>query len=331
MSGNRRHSAENHTRNRKAGKKRAAGSGRARRRRARNRRILIAALAAAAVLVIAVAGVVIAERNRAKREAEEAARARTADVTEAAFSDAVPGEPGIGTQTVPGAEDTSQRADSTGSTTESGSEVTGDAQSGAHAAATDTAAQTHVSGIRAFSLYRFDEAAGQRVKTDRYESAWTRGEDILSLEAFATNEAQFALSAGGGGAWYDAWRAYWYAESGAETCRIGYQVSFRLRSGEEINATLLKPGDELFYREYLENYLYDDAANAYAGWYSHLEPGQETDETLLTSIKFTPGERVDEIDGTITVTAFVYDSMDNFDEAGKYTGDVAFTAVLARR
>ncbi|MBQ6904117.1 MAG: hypothetical protein IJQ26_06305, partial [Lachnospiraceae bacterium] len=206
----------------------------------------------------------------------------------------------------------------------------GDAQTDAEAEATDAAAQTHVSGINAFSLYRFDEAAGQRVKTERYESAWTRGEDILSLEAFATNEAQFALSAGGGGAWYDAWRAYWYAESGAEKCRIGYRVSFRLRSGEEINATLLKPGDELFYREYLENYLYDDAANAYAGWYSHLEPGQETDETLLTSIKFTPGERVDEIDGTITVTAFVYDSADRIDADGTYNGDVAFTTEIAR-
>ena len=306
-------------------KRRFAKARAARRRRRRNRRILIACLAVAAVLIIAVAGFVIAGRNRAKREAEEAARARTADVTEAAFSNAAPGDPGVNLQPV-----------SSGETTDSAS-VSGTGTDAATQEGTDTGAdltsdtqQTHVEGIGAFSLYRFDEAAGQRVKTERYETAWTRGEDIISLEAFATDEAQFALSAGGGGAWYDAWRAYWYAESGAENCRIGYRVSFRLQSGEEINATLLKPGAELFYREYLENYLYDDAANAYAGWYSHLEPGQETDETLLTSIKFTPGERVDEIDGTITVTAFVYDSADRFDADGTYTGDVAFTTVIAR-
>ena len=309
-------------------KKSSAKARAARRRKRRNRRILIACLAVAAVLIIAVAGVVIARRNRTKREAEEAARARTADVTEAAFSDAAPGEPGIGTQTIPGTEDTSLLADSAGVTTGNSPEAAGDAQTDAEAEATDAAQQAHVSGINAFSLYRFDEAAGQRVKTERFQSAWTRGEDIISLEAFATDEAQFSLSAGGGDAWYDAWRAYWYAESGAEKCRIGYQVSFRLRSGEEINATLLKPGDELSYREYLENYLYDDAANAYAGWYSHLEPGQETDETLLTSIKFTPGERVDEIDGTITVTAFVYDAAEDFDADGRYIGDVQFVTVL---
>ena len=189
----------------------------------------------------------------------------------------------------------------------------------------------HVQGITAFGLYRFDEAQGARVRTERFESAWTRGGDILSLEAFATDEERFALTAGGGSAWYDAWRAYWYRAEGAENCRIGYRVSFRLNSGEVIDATLLKPGDELSYRPYLENYLYADAANAYAGWYSHLEPADGTGETLLTSIKFTPGERVGEIDGEITVTAFVYDSDNDFAPDGTYRGDVFFTATLVNR
>ena len=298
-------------------------SARMRRMRAkRNRRILIVAGALAAVLLVAVIAVLAIKNTRKKKAEEQAARAAATDVMDMPFTE------GGDADALRGAEASGGDAD-----TLRGTEASGGAESTGDAAATtpDTAAGAHISGIDTFALYRYDEASGMRVKTDRYESAWTRSEDIISLEAFAADTENIVLSAGGGRAWYEAWRAYWQQETGAENCRIGYTVSFDLKNGEHIHAVLLKPGDELAYRPYLENYLYDDAANADAGWYSHLEPGDLSDSMLLTSIKFTPGERVDEIDDVITVTGFVYDSVNDFDYDGNYIGDVAFTTVLENR
>ena len=279
-------------------------SARLRRRRARrNRRILIGVLVFLAVVLVAVIGVFAVKNTKKKKAEEQAARAAATDVRDMPFSvSAIDSN----------SEDDMQRSD-----TVSGMDFTD--------------MSMHVSGINTFALYRYDEASGMRVKTDIHESAWTRGEDIVSLEAFAADTDNIVISGGGGRAWYEAWRAYWQQETGAENCRIGYDVSFDLKNGEHIHAVLLKPGDELAYRAYLENYLYDDAANADAGWYSHLEPEDLSDSMLLTSIKFTPGERVDEIDGVITVTGFVYDALEDFDYDGNYIGDVSFTTVLLNR
>ena len=270
---------------------------------------MIAAILLAIVLVTVSVLAVILQFGRGSKKEDEANTAST-DVADVPFSEDPPAAPGM----------TTDPSAAPGTTTDpsAASGMTG----------TSSGDLVHVTGIEAFALYEYDEASGMRVKTPRHESVWTRGEDIVSLEAFAADTENIVLSAGGGRGWYESWRAYWQQETGSENCRIGYTVSFDLKSGEQIRAVLLKPGDELPYRVYLENYLYDDAANADAGWYSHLEPQDASDSTLLTSIKFTPGERFEEIDGKITVTGFVYDSADDFDADGNYIGDVAFTTEL---
>lgn len=288
-------------------------SRRARRRRARlMRRVVIGAVAVAAVALVVLIGVLAVRNTRKRKAEEEASRALATDVADMPFS-----------------------AAATGNTTEDSAAAAGEttAAGGASSAAAQEAeaASVHVDGVDAFSLYRYDETSGMRVKCARHESAWTAGEDIVSLEAFASDSENIVLNTGGGRAWYEAWLSYWQQETGSESCRIGYDVSFDLKSGEHIHAVLLKPGDELSYRPYLENYLYDDAANADAGWYSHLEPDDLSETMLLTSIKFTPGERFEEIDNKITVTGFVYDALEDFDYDGNYIGDVLFTTELVNQ
>ena len=187
--------------------------------------------------------------------------------------------------------------------------------------------QTTIEGVRSLSFYRRNPDTKVREKKSEFSAPWVRGTDISSFEVFASDEESITFQT----AYFDdAFNAYWNAFEGKENCRIGYTVDFDLKSGEHIHKTLLKAGDELEYRPYLENYLYDDVHQAKGAWYSHLLPEQMTDTTLMTSIKFTPGEKIDEVGDTITVKAFVYNSEKDFDENGDYIGDVFSDLIINR-
>ena len=113
-----------------------------------------------------------------------------------------------------------------------------------------------------------------------------------------------------------------------ENSKIGYIVSFKLKSGEEINTTIKNPDDVFVYRNYLENYLYDDINQVQGEWYSHLLQSEVTDKTRMTSIKFTAGQDIDKVGDTIKLTAFVYNSDDDFDASGNYKGNVSYTVTI---
>lgn len=186
---------------------------------------------------------------------------------------------------------------------------------------------TTIEGVRTLSIYRRNPETKVREKMTEFVSPWVRGTDISSFEVFATDTDSFSFQT----AYFDdAFLSYWNTYDGNENCRIGYTVDFDLKNGEKIHKTLLKAGDELSYREYLENYLYDDVHQTKGAWYSHLLPEEMKDTTLMTSIKFTPGERIEEVGDTITCTAFVYNSDEDFDEDGDYIGDVSSTVVIKR-
>ena len=111
----------------------------------------------------------------------------------------------------------------------------------------------------------------------------------------------------------------------------GYRVTFDLVTGEHIDKMLLKPGDELSYREYLENYLYDDIHQVRGKWYNHLLPDDKIDQMILSSCKFTAGEKIDQVKDRITVTAFVYRGDDDFDEDGNYIGPLSYTVTMINK
>ena len=196
--------------------------------------------------------------------------------------------------------------------------------------AEDVPGASVIEGVRTLSLYFFDRNAGARTKVVTMTRPWTAGQDIASFEAYATDVGSFPLSAGAGQPLMDAWNGYWDAFDGAAGCKIGYRITFSLDDGTQIDATILHPDDVLPYRDYLENYLYDDVHQTPGAWYSHLEPADMHEDTVITSIKCTAGQQVDRIASPILLTAFVYNGDQDFSPDGTYIGDVWYTIELTR-
>lgn len=111
--------------------------------------------------------------------------------------------------------------------------------------------------------------------------------------------------------------------------KVGYNIRFSLKDGTEFNETILKPllFSEFSFHDYLYVWLYDDIHNS--GWYSHLEPDDYNENTVMSSIKLmsTSGSR--EIVSPIYLTVFTYDE-DDFDESGNYRGISQFTTLIKR-
>ena len=56
-------------------------------------------------------------------------------------------------------------------------------------------------------------------------------------------------------------------------------------------------------------YVYDDIINEYAGWYYHLTPDTFDENSLITTVKVTAGERISEVP-EIRLTVFLYQRED---------------------
>ena len=109
--------------------------------------------------------------------------------------------------------------------------------------------------------------------------------------------------------------------------RIGYIINFSTTESN-INKTIISPKDTTEFYDYLEVYLYDDY-HRNGGWYSHTTEEEFNSETLLTSIKLTAGEKVNEITSDITLTVFTYDE-DDFDENNNYRGNSKYTITVKK-
>lgn len=182
-----------------------------------------------------------------------------------------------------------------------------------------------IKGVNKIALYIDHNDTGIHELADTYSSAWVKGKDIISFDAFGCDEKTFSSN---GMNFKKLWESYWTQYEGYENSKIGYIVSFKLKSGEEINTTIKNPDDVFVYRNYLENYLYDDINQVQGEWYSHLLQSEVTDKTRMTSIKFTAGQDIDKVGDTIKLTAFVYNSNDDFDASGNYKGNVSYTVTI---
>lgn len=181
-------------------------------------------------------------------------------------------------------------------------------------------------GVTELSLYKNYRDEGERKLVEEcFESEWVKGQDISSFEAIASTEQTIST---GGRYFQDLWREYWTGFENNEDCKIGYHVSFDLKSGENISQTILVPADVEGYKNYIENYLYDDINQVKGQWYSHLLDSEVDEDTVISSIKFTAGQDIDQVGDTITLTAFVYYSDEDFDSEGNYIGNVSYTITI---
>ena len=160
---------------------------------------------------------------------------------------------------------------------------------------------------------------GDRPLVTTWDEPWVEKKDIAEFGIFPTNEPTLPNTT-----LRDIWSPLWEAYEGWEACKIGYKLEIKLKTGWEYSKIIKNPDDVNRFMEYIEVYMYDDIHQIPGNWYSHLLMEEIDEETVITSFKLTAGSAYEEVEH-IRLTAFVYDSEDDFDEKGEYIGPVSYT------
>lgn len=147
---------------------------------------------------------------------------------------------------------------------------------------------------------------------DTYYTDFVSGQDIGSFEVFLTDEEVV-----NGSNFKNTWNNYYNKYDNIENHKIGFNIKFILNDGTNYNSNYLEP-DTYKFGDYFYTYLYDDINQEDGAYYSHIET--MTENTLLTSIKIYGTTNIDKVENII-LSAFTYDTEDDFDEEGNYRGN----------
>lgn len=183
--------------------------------------------------------------------------------------------------------------------------------------------------VSPIGLYIYNENSGRReLAGETSDSAWIKGTDIVSFEVYNSSEAFLR-----GNVFLNIWPKLWESWEHSSDYRIGYTIDFTLNNGtKKIHQNVVTPDDTLIWKDYIELYLYDDLHQQIDVWYSHVEPEDYTDETILTSVKFTAGREFEAIDDEILLTAYFYKKDGSeFDSEGNYTGNTCVRVLIRNK
>lgn len=134
-----------------------------------------------------------------------------------------------------------------------------------------------------------------------YEDDMSQGRDLCVLGAFPSSEA--ALSGKNMG---EIWSSCLRQNGLSDRLRPGFLLEFDTPEGR-CSKLILRPSDITdAYWNYIETYIYDDIHQTPGAWYSHLLDSEFTDETIVTSVKITAGERIADVTN-LTLTVFLYE------------------------
>ncbi len=160
-----------------------------------------------------------------------------------------------------------------------------------------------------------------RELTNNYSAKFVSKKDITWLSIFPTQEEKLPNTES-----KQIWENIWKSNID-KGYRFGMELIYTLSNGKKIELTILKPSDNKYF-DYLEVYLYD-GYNATTKWFDHLDDEEFNDRTVFTSIKLTGGKLINEIDSSISLRVFTYDTKDDFDINNKYIGN-SFTSVIIK-
>ena len=155
---------------------------------------------------------------------------------------------------------------------------------------------------------------------DVYKTSITSGLDIGVFQIYPSNDKEVLLSNGFGNTFYNTWISL----PNVQNLKIGFNVKYTLDSGEEVNYNILDYN--VIFKE-IYNYLYDDYANRFNSWYSHIEEKDYNEDTLYTSIKLY-GADVSSIASKIYLTVFTYDDLYDFDQNNNYRGNSSYQITI---
>lgn len=169
------------------------------------------------------------------------------------------------------------------------------------------------------------EQGDQLVKISEYSCDWSP-ENVLNL-FYAIPSTEESISAYN----FDSmWKEKIAQYPNGDKCRIGYQVSFKYEDGNTYTYNLKCPDDTYFTFPKVMTYLYDDVNLVPGKPYYHITQDVMYDYTIASSIKLVGDVDSDKIDGPITLTAFCFDSEDDFDEEGNYRGNSKYTITITQ-
>ena len=169
------------------------------------------------------------------------------------------------------------------------------------------------------------EQGNELVKISEYSCDWSP-ENVLNL-FYAIPSTEESISSYN----FDSmWKEKIAAYPNGDKCRIGYQVSFKYEDGNTYTYNLKCPDDTYFTFPKVMTYLYDDVNLVPGKPYYHITQDVMYDYTIASSIKLVGDVDSDKIEGPITLTAFCFDSEDDFDEEGNYRGNSKYTITITR-
>ncbi len=168
-------------------------------------------------------------------------------------------------------------------------------------------------------LYRL--SGNKLVKVEKDIKKFKVEEDIGIYQVYFSNDKEINLNKGFADSYYDLYNKY--------NVKVGFNIKFKLKNGEDISYNILNPSQTFDKWEYLMNYLYDDYANKGKSFYSHIEENQYNDSTLFTAIKLQSSYQCDNIDSNIILSVFTYDSEDDFLD-GEYRGNSLYSTKICQ-
>lgn len=104
----------------------------------------------------------------------------------------------------------------------------------------------------------------------------------------------------------------------------GFYIKYEAE-GKIIEELILDPKSMHKMAPYLYVYLYDDINQTPGSFYSHLENSDMKDNTIISSIKLFTAHKGTSITSPITLTAFTYDTEDDFTKDNHYRGTSSYT------
>lgn len=158
-----------------------------------------------------------------------------------------------------------------------------------------------------------------------FETDFIDGTDLLLYDIFLTNIENVDNNST-----YINYKKYYDEYENIENVKTGFYITFEA-NGKTYEELILDSTKTFSLGPYIYVYLYDDIANAGKSFYSHIEPDQENENTIFSSIKLYLAERSEEITSPITLTVFTYDGLDDFDENNHYRGNSSYTIKISKR
>lgn len=128
----------------------------------------------------------------------------------------------------------------------------------------------------------------------------------------------------------ETWKNYINSYENADSYRIGYSVEFTLNNGETFYQTILNPDDAFYTFPKVMSFLYDDVNLVPGKAYYHITQDVMYDYTICSSIKLVGDVETENITSDIKLTAFCFDSQDDFDENRRYRGNSFYTITIKK-